>query len=155
MIIQITKMKRILFTILTIFFVNTIYSQVRTYTGTVVDNYDIEPVIGAPIVINDSIAVCMTGMDGSFMFETDIPVKKLSVPWFPSYEKVDLELSEDCYHIEFVLMVYPYYDFMSDRKVNKIRKKEFKKLPKIRRKAYEKGIFQSIDVCYKQEFLEL
>lgn len=143
--------------VITIYFmvfssINSIYSQNSIFQGKVIDD-DFQSIMGVWIMVNDSIKVGETGMDGCFQFETTLPVNKLSFLYL-EMEKADLKISEDCYYIELIMIPYPYYDFMSYRKINKIRRKRYKKLPKLHQEAYEKGIFQSPEVCYIQEFVE-
>ena len=141
-------------TILLVFFsVNSIYSQSRVYQGKVIFNLDFEPVIFADIFINDSIKIGRTGMDGCFQFETSLPIEKLSFRYV-GMEEAELKLSENCNHIELIMIDDPHQCFITLRKINKQRRKKYKNLPKLHKKAYEKGIFQSPEACYIQEFHE-
>jgi len=45
------------------------------------------------------------------------------------------------------------YDFMTLRRVNKLRMKKFRKLPELHKEAFEKGIFKTDKACYTQEFM--
>ena len=141
-------------TILLVFFsVNSIYSQSRVYQGKVIFNLDFEPVIFADIFINDSIKIGRTGMDGCFQFETSLPIEKLTFRYV-GMEEAELKLSENCNHIELIMIDDPHQCFITLRKINKQRRKKYKNLPKLHKKAYEKGIFQSPEACYIQEFHE-
>lgn len=141
-------------TILLVFLsINSLYSQSRVIHGKVIDDLDLEPVIFADIFINDSIKIGRTGMDGCFQFETSLPVEKLTF-MNVDMEDATLKLSENCNHIELIMVCWPYRCFMSLRKVNKERRKIYKNLPRRHKEAYEKGIFQSPEVCYIQEFYE-
>ena len=130
-----------------------VYSQNRIIKGIVVDEYDLEALIGVSILINDSIDVGVTGVDGCFNFETSLPVYKLSFGYV-GFERADLMLSEDCNNIEVVMILDSTYDFMSYRKINKERRKLYKQLPFLHKNAYEKGIFQTPEPCYTREFVE-
>ena len=136
-----------------LFSVNSIYSQNRVFQGKVIDEYDFEPLPYADIIINDSIKVGRTGLDGCFQFETSLPVNKLSFRYV-GFENAELRLSENCNLIELIMIDWPHRCFMSLRKINKDRRKHYKNLPKLHKEAYEKGIFQSPEACYTQEFLE-
>ena len=58
---------------------NFVYSQNRVISGMVVDDSpELYPIIGVSVIINDSINITETGVDGSFQFETSLPVYKLS-----------------------------------------------------------------------------
>ena len=128
-------------------------SQSRIFQGKVIDDLYLEPVIFADIFVNDSIKVGRTGLDGCFQFETSLPVKKL-IFTDADKENAELQLSENCNYIELIMVSWPYRCFMSLRKINKERRKLYKNLPRLHKEAYEKGIFQSPDVCYIQEFYE-
>ena len=144
------------FTILIVFSsINAIYSQNRAIQGKVIyDNYnDFDPIPYADIIINDSIKIGRTGIDGCFQFETSLPVNKLTISSV-GVEDADLIISDNCNNIELIMISLPHRCFMSLRKINKERRKIYKNLPRLHKEAYEKGIFQSPDVCYIQEFYE-
>ena len=133
---------------------NFVYSQNRVISGMVVDDSpELYPIIGVSMIINDSINITETGVDGSFQFETSLPVYKLSFS-LVNYERVDLMLLEKCNIVDVVMITDATYDFMSYRKINKERRKKYKELPKLHKKAYEKGVFQSLEPCYTREFVE-
>ena len=133
--------------------INSLYSQSRVIHGKVIDEFDFEPIIGAPILVNDSIEIGVTGIDGCFQFEAPLPVKKLTFRYV-GMEEADLKLSEYCNHIELIMIFNPHQCFLSLRKINKKRRKIYKNLPRLHKEAYEKGIFNSPEACYIQEFYE-
>ena len=45
------------------------------------------------------------------------------------------------------------YDFITFKKEDKLRMKRFKKLPKLHKEAFAKGIFKTDKACYTQEFM--
>ena len=146
-------MKRVISLLLVLSSISSIYSQNRVIQGKVIYDHDFEPIPYADIIINDSIKIGRTGRDGCFQFETSLPVNKLSF-WYVGMEAADLKISDNCNHIELIMIADATYDFMPFRKINKIRRKIYKKLPRLHQEAYEKGIFQSPEVCYIQEFSE-
>ena len=131
-----------------------IFSQNRVIQGKVIDEMERQPIIGAHIIINDSIKVGETGIDGCFQFETPLSINKLSFQYF-GMEDADLKLSDNCNYIELIMIYMPTYDFMSFRKINKIRKRRYKNLPTLHNKAYKEGVFLFPDVCYIQVFSEM
>jgi hypothetical protein len=131
-----------------------IFSQNRVIQGKVIDEMERQPIIGAYIIINDSIKVGETGIDGCFQFETQLSINKLSFQYF-GMEDADLKLSDNCNYIELIMIYMPTYDFMSFRKINKIRKRRYKNLPTLHNKAYKEGVFLFPDVCYIQVFSEM
>jgi len=104
---------------------NFVYSQNRVISGMVVDDSpELYPIIGVSVIINDSINITETGVDGSFQFETSLPVYKLSFS-LVNYERVDLMLLEKCNIVDVVMITDATYDFMSYRKINKERRKKY------------------------------
>ena len=120
--------------------INTIYSQNRVFQGKVIDEYDFEPLPYADIIINDSIKIGRTGMDGCFQFETSLPVNKLTVSSV-GVEDADLIISDNCNNIELIMISLPHRCFMSLRKINKERRKIYKNLTRLNKEENEKCIF--------------
>jgi hypothetical protein len=55
--------------------------------------------------------------------------------------------------VEGVMMLSVHYDFITLKKVDKLRKKRFKKLQDLHKVAYEKGLFKTDRACYTQYFI--
>ncbi len=153
MITQSNIMFKYIFILLIMILSCPVYSQNKMIKGIVVDECDLEPLMGVSVLINDSIDVGTTGVDGRFKFETSLPINKISFIYI-GYERADFILSEECDNIEVIMILDSTYDFMSYRKINKERRKLYKQLPILHKKAYEKGIFQSPEPCCMQEFVE-
>ena len=132
--------------------IDLVYSQNRIIKGMVID-YSLEPLIGVDVVYNDSIKVGVTNVDGSFQIEVPLSVNNL-IFRLVGVESANLKISDECNNVEVIMFLLGYYDFMSYRKVNKVRKKMYKELPKLHKEAYEKGIFQSPEPCYTRDFVE-
>ena len=146
-------MTKYIFSFLLLFFsLNFGYSQNRIVKGLVIDE-DLEPIGNLLISINDSIKVGTTDIEGRFQIEIPTSVNKISFACI-GYERTELNLSDDCDNIELVMLQHVTHCFLPWHKVNKLRRKEYKKLPMLRKKAYEKGVFQSPEVCYTQGFAE-
>ena len=131
---------------------DSIYSQNRTIKGLVIDE-SFESIISAEIIINDSINVGKTGTDGRFQFETPLTDFKLKI-MYVGMEEAELEITEGCNNIELIMMDDMTYCFLSPKKVDKDRRKRFNNIPKLHKEAYDKGIFQSPDICYSRKFRE-
>lgn len=113
---------------------------------------DYETVPGALIVTNDTIEVGATDLDGFFQIEIPLTVQRISFD-LVGIERAVIELADNCNEIEVVMMLSGTYDFMTPKKVDKLRLKRFKKLPEIHRKAFEKGILKTDKACYIHEFI--
>ena len=147
---KMSNMKRLV--ILIILFTSAYYlnGQNRVITGRVISD-DLIPVPGAEIFINDTIRIGITDMRGFYRIEISDTIKKIEF-LFPGLEPAIIELVDNCDIIEIVMMYSGSYDFISLRRADRIRKRKFKKLPKIHKLAYEKGIFKTREPCYVRKF---
>ncbi|WPU95848.1 hypothetical protein SNE25_09995 [Mucilaginibacter sabulilitoris] len=130
---------------------NILYAQNKTIKGRVVDDH-LETLPYVSIVINDTVKVGKTDLNGFFQIDIPISVKKIS------FESVGLdiatiELVDKCNEVEVVMMLRGTYDFTTTKRVDKLRMKTFKKLPQLHKEAFEKGIFKTDKACYAQEFI--
>jgi len=127
-----------------------LYSQNKTIKGRVIsDQFDI--LIGVSILINDTVEVGRTDLDG--FFQLDIPVSEKQILFKDvGLEPTIIELVDECDKIEVVIMLSSTYDFITLKRVDRKRKKRYKKLPEIHKQAFEKGIFKTESACYKREF---
>jgi len=130
---------------------HSIYSQDKIISGRVISDF-FETIPGVSIMINDTVEVGRTDLNGFFQISIPIPVKKLL---FESVglDPVAIEITDKCDIVDVVMMLSGTDDFITLRKADKIRKKRFKKLPNIHRKAFYKNIFKTYSACYKQEFI--
>jgi hypothetical protein len=103
-------------------------------------------------VINDTIEVGKTDLNGFFKIEIPVLEKKLL---FRSVglESAIIEFVDTCNEVEVIMMLSGTYDFMTPKKVDKRRMERFKKLPELHKEAFEKGIFKTDKDCYTQQFV--
>jgi len=128
-------------------------SQNKTIKGRVIDNY-LETLPYVTILINDTIVVGRTDLNG--FFQISIPVFEKNILFRDiGIELTSIELADECNEVEVVMMLDGTYDFMSFKKIDKLRMKEFEKLPEIHKKAFDKGIFKTDNACYTQAFIPL
>ncbi|MCJ8167550.1 hypothetical protein MKJ04_22095 [Pontibacter sp. E15-1] len=128
-----------------------VYPQNKTVKGRVIDN-NLETLPHVSIMINDTIEVGITDLHGFFHIELPVSVKKLKfgtvgVDW------ASIELEDKCDEVEVVMMLSGTHDFITLKKVDRIRMKRFKKLPELHKEAFEKGIFKTDKACYTREFI--
>jgi len=127
-----------------------LYSQNKTIKGRVISNqFDI--LRGVPIMINDTVEVGRTDLNGFFQIDIPISVKKIlfgSVGLDPT----TIELVDKCDKIEVVIMLSSTYDFITLKHAERKREKRYKKLPEIHKQAFEKGIFETDKACYIRKF---
>jgi hypothetical protein len=142
--------------LLIIFFVLSVstcnlYSQNKTIKGRVIsDQFD--TMLEVLIIISDTVEVGRTDLNGFFQIHIPDSVKKIlfrSVGLDPTI----IELVDKCDEVEVVMMLRGTNDFITLKKVDRLRMKRFKKLPELHKEAFDKGIFKTDSACYTQEFI--
>ncbi|MGZ3757139.1 MAG: carboxypeptidase-like regulatory domain-containing protein [Mucilaginibacter sp.] len=130
---------------------STLYAQNKTIKGRIVDD-NLETLPYVSIIINDTIKVGRTDLNGFFQIDIPVSVKKIS---FKSVglDPATVRLADECDEVEVVMMLSGSYDFITRKRVDKLRMKTFRKLPKLHKAAFEKGIFKTDKACYTQEFI--
>ncbi len=129
------------------FFVN---GQNRSVYGKVISE-DLEPLAGVQIKNSDNELLGETDFDGRF--KIIISQKNDSLLFrFTGMEFADIKLKEDCENVEVIMMYYVIYDFITSKKIDRLRKKRFKKLNEKHLLATDKGIFQNKQSCYVRNF---
>lgn len=145
-------MKKILITLI-LFSVSTysLYAQNKTIKGRVIDD-NLETLPYVTIMINDTVKVGRTDLNGFFHIEIPVSVKKILFRTV-GIELASVKLADNCDEVELVMMLSSTYDFITLKRVNQLRMKIFKKLPELHKRAFEKGIFKTDKACYTQEFI--
>lgn len=128
-----------------------LYSQNKTIKGRVIDD-NLETQAFVSIVINDTVKVGKTDINGFFQIEIPVSTKKLSFSTV-GVELASIELANKCDEVEVVLILRCTCDFMTLKKVDKFRMKKFKKLPELHKEAFEKGLFKTDKACYTRKFI--
>jgi hypothetical protein len=128
-----------------------LYSQNKTIKGRVITD-QFETMSFVSIMINDTVKVGKTNLNGFFQIDIPISVKKILF-MDVGLEPAIIELADTCNEVEVVMMLSSTYDFKTPKKVDRLRKKRFKKLPELHKNAFEKGLFKTDKACYTQEFI--
>lgn len=145
-------MKKLLLNIIVLCFSSiSLYAQHKTIRGRVIDEYA-EIVPYASIVINDTVVVGRTALNGAFQIEIPVSVRKILLREV-GFENTAIVLSDTCDEVEVVMMFLGSYDFVTLKKVDRLRMKRFKKLPALHKEAFEKGLFKTDKACYTQAFI--
>lgn len=132
-------------------FVADLSAQRKTIKGRIISE-DLETLPGVKIQDADTVLLGTTGIDGRFTITIPQETKKLIFSWV-GMEWTSIELFPGCDNLEVIMMIEVIYDFASLKKVNRLRKRRFKKLHKVRVLAIDKGLFEEKDACYLQEFI--
>lgn len=145
------EMKKLL--ILFIVFTDSIcdvYSQSKTIEGRVIsDQFDI--LAGVSIIMNDTVEVGTTDIDGFFQIAVPVSEKKILFKGV-GLEPTTIKLVDKCDKTEVVIMLSGTYDFLTLKRAERKRKKRHKKLPEIYKQAFEKEIFKSSVPCVSYVF---
>jgi hypothetical protein len=131
----------------------TVAGQTRTITGKVIDD-QFHTIIGARINNLDTVLLTVTDTEGNFKLNIPTNTKSLIITGI-GFERKLINLTVDCSHLEVIMLQSGSYDFMSARKVDRLRKKYFESLPKLHQFANEKGIFQMPKPCYLDKFIPI
>jgi len=126
--------------------------QDRIISGRVISEY-LEPLPGVDIENSDNVLLGKTDMDG--FFKISIPQETDSLLFrYVGMEWTDIKLKKDCDTVEVVAMYDVIYDFITLKKVDKLRKKRFDNLPNLHSDAVKNGLFENNNICYERVFKE-
>ncbi|MGE5473983.1 MAG: hypothetical protein ACM3UU_07150 [Ignavibacteriales bacterium] len=99
-----------------------LYSQNKTIKGRVVSD-QLETLNGVLITINDNIEVGKTDING--FYQIDIPVSEKKVLFrYVGLEPTTIEFEDKCDEVEVVMMLSGTYDFITLKKVDRLRMKK-------------------------------
>lgn len=148
------EMKKLSILLITaILSVGNLYSQSKTIKGRVILE-DFRTMPEVLLMINDTVEVGKTDFDGFFQLDIPISIKEV-VFYFIGVESATIYLEDNCGNIEVIMMPSYSYDFISLKQAEKNRKKRYKKLDKLHKLAFEKGLFETVCPCYRREFESL
>lgn len=127
-----------------------LYGQTRTIEGRVYTE-DLEALPGVWIQISDTLRIGETDIEGRFKIKISHDTDKLIFRTL-GMEATTLQINNSCDIVEILMMYDVIYDFMSPKKIDRLRLSRFKKLPKLHLQLYEKGDFSTKTACYTQIF---
>ncbi len=137
--------------ILTVLFFNLhLNGQTRTIIGRVISE-DMEPLLGLEIENSDNILLGKTDIDGRFKINVPQETDCLLFHYL-GMESTDIILKKDCDTVEVVILYDGTYDFMTSKKVDRLRKKRFDNLPNLHSYAVENGLFKNNNTCHERFF---
>jgi hypothetical protein len=124
--------------------------QNRIISGRVITE-DLEPLPMLDIKNSDTVLLGKTDMDGRFKIcipqETDrLLFSYLGMEW------TEIKLRKGCDTIEVIMMYDVIYDFITLKKVDRLRKKRFDNLPNLHSDAVRNGLFENNVICYDRVF---
>jgi len=127
-----------------------IYGQ-RTIKGRIIDE-NLDELISARIY--DSTYNLLGEADFNGFFEIIISNENNKLVFgFIGYENANVELSDSCNYVEIILLSGGgCYLNTSNRKIDRLRRKDFDNLSQLHLEAVKKGIFKNEIICYSREF---
>jgi hypothetical protein len=136
---------------LTLHFATNVPGQTRTLTGKIID-FEFNTFYQVNIFNADTVLLAKSDTNGNFSIIIPADTKTLIIATV-GMEWKNIELVNDCNNLEVILQPSWTYDFKGPAKVDRLRKKEFDKLPGLHISAFEKGIFKSDKPCYMDKFI--
>jgi hypothetical protein len=144
-------MKITMISILAILFLSqNLCGQTRTIIGRVITE-DLEPKPMQYISNSDNVHLGKTDMDGRFKISIPLEIDRLIFNDV-GMERTEIKLRKDCDTVEVIMLNYAIYDFISSRKIDRLRKKIFDNLPNLHSNAVENGLFKNNNTCYERFF---
>jgi hypothetical protein len=137
--------------ILIILFINLgLNGQTRTITGRVVSE-DLETLPDVNIQNSEKLLLAKTDLEGRFKISIQQETDKLMFSWL-GMELAEIKLQDKCDTVEVVMIYAGTYDFMSSKKIDRLRKKRFDELANLHSNAVKKGLFTTNTICYSRQF---
>ncbi|WP_109301204.1 carboxypeptidase-like regulatory domain-containing protein [Aquimarina sp. AU474] len=140
---------KITYSILFFFCIFSAFGQ-RTINGRIIDQFS-EIAIGISIFDKDTIEIGKSDFNGYFKIKLPQENNKLIFAGV-GYEWATITVPKECENIETILFLASTYDFMSPKKVDRLRKKEFEKLSELHSQAFQKGLFKTEKTCVSRKF---
>jgi hypothetical protein len=111
---------------------------------------DLEPLPGVDIFAGAN-SLTRTDIEGYFQTTISDSLDSLTFA-FIGFESTTVPINESCNNFEVILMNYVLYHNISNKKVDKLRKRRFGKLSELHEIAAQKGMFHEAKPCYPREF---
>lgn len=141
-----------LLTITLLFLCLNLNGQTRTIIGRVISE-ELEPLPMLDIKKSDNTLLGRTDMDGRFKINIPQEIDILLFTYV-GMEGTEIKLNKNCDTIEVVIMYDMIYDFITLKKVDKLRKKRFDNLLNLHSVAVKKRLFDNNNICYERIFEE-
>jgi len=124
--------------------------QTRTITGRVLFD-DLSPGYEARIWVHDTLQLGTSGLNGDFKIELPTNEDKIKIGML-GMEIASVSVPPNCSHVEIIMIPDGTYHYRSHKKVDRIRKSLFDKIPVMHSNAFTKELFATPTPCYSREF---
>jgi len=131
-------------------FSNRSKAQNRTLSGRIISE-DLDTLPYVEIYNSDHVFLGKADIGGRFKINISAKTRTLIFS-FLGVEATTVKLNDNCDTIDVVMMWLGTYDFISPRKVDRLRLKRFQNIPNIHLQAYRKGLFLTPTACYWEDF---
>lgn len=139
--------------LLPLLFTASLFGQSHTITGKVIDE-NFYPVYQTRVYNLDTSLLVTTDTSGNFKLKIPTDMKSIIIGSI-AMEWKNIDLPGDCNNLDIILLNSGTYDFMSARKADRLRKRDFDKLPTLNHTAFKKGIFKMEKPCYTDKFIPI
>lgn len=126
-------------------------AQTRSLSCKVIDQ-EFNPLYQVYIQYSDTSYASPVDKGARFIFTIPANIKSITFSNV-GFEPLNIELTDTCDQLDIVLLFNWTYDFKTVKQINKLRKRQFDKLPELHLTAYRNGVFQNSAPCYKAIFL--
>ena len=122
----------------------------KTIKGRILDG-ELEPLSFADIYNTDTI-IGSSDLNGYFKLTIPDETSKIIFRYF-RFEPLTISFNNNCKYFEVIMLSASTYDKTSNRKIDKLRRKEYNKLAKLYRRAFNEGKFINKGICYTFKFI--
>jgi hypothetical protein len=143
-------MRQVLF--LTLFIIPFLSNgQTRIITGKVIDE-NLESLPEVRVQNHDTVLLATTDINGNFKIELPYETDQRLLSWI-GMEWTPIKIPASCNTLEIIMMGDWRYYYRSHKKVDRLRKQRFNKLPQLYSEAVAKGIFVNNSPCFIRKFI--
>lgn len=146
---------RLILALILIGIASNLIGQTRSISGKVIgsefrtkkDNapYEFWDIPEAKIFWRDSL-IGSTDNKGQFRIELAKTIDAIRIGWIGMYPET-IQITDNCDYLEVILLPEVIYDYVTQKKEERLRKKDRAILPELYRKAFETGIFRQEEPC--------
>jgi|SRR5688572_15213410 len=124
--------------------------QTRTITGRVLFD-DLTPGYEAKIWTHDTVQLGTSELNGDFKIELPTDKDEIEIGMI-GMEIASVRVPPNCSRVEIIIIPDGTYHYRSHKKVDRIRKSLFDKIPELHSNAFTNGLFTTPTPCYTREF---
>jgi hypothetical protein len=124
--------------------------QTRTITGRVLFD-DLSPGYQVKVWTHDTLQLGTSGVNGDFTIELPTSEDEMEIGMI-GMEIASVKVPPNCYRVDVILIPEGTYHYRSHKKIDRMRKRLFDKIPELHSNAFAKGLFGTPAPCFTREF---